>query len=98
MDNDTLRRGKPTCHIKFNEATAILAGDALQALAFEILQDINYSDIDKLKINKLFAQYCGASGMVGGQQLDIEGENKNLKLKNYKYYISIKLQKCLEHV
>lgn len=46
MDNDTLRRGKPTCHIKFNEATAILAGDALQALAFEILQDINYSDID----------------------------------------------------
>ncbi|APA83647.1 polyprenyl synthetase family protein [Francisella tularensis] len=82
MDNDTLRRGKPTCHIKFNEATAILAGDALQALAFEILQDINYSDIDKLKkINKLFAQYCGASGMVGGQQLDIEGENKKLKLE-----------------
>ncbi|MWX03874.1 octaprenyl-diphosphate synthase, partial [Francisella tularensis] len=82
MDNDTLRRGKPTCHIKFNEATAILAGDALQALAFEILQDINYSDIDKLKkINKLFAQYCGASGMVGGQQLDIEGENKKLKIE-----------------
>ncbi|WKL77382.1 polyprenyl synthetase family protein [Francisella tularensis subsp. mediasiatica] len=80
MDNDTLRRGKPTCHIKFNEATAILAGDALQALAFEILQDINYSDIDKLKkINKLFAQYCG--GMVGGQQLDIEGENKKLKIE-----------------
>ncbi|MDE5041559.1 polyprenyl synthetase family protein, partial [Francisella tularensis subsp. holarctica] len=41
MDNDTLRRGKPTCQIKFNEATAILAGYALQAIAFEILQDIN---------------------------------------------------------
>lgn len=81
MDNDRLRRGKPTCHIKFNEATAILAGDALQSLAFEILQDINCPDIDKLrKINKFFAQCCGASGMVGGQQLDIEGENKKLML------------------
>ncbi|MBK2357580.1 polyprenyl synthetase family protein [Francisella hispaniensis] len=82
MDNDTLRRGKPTCHIKFNEATAILAGDALQSLAFEILQDINCSDIARLKkINKFFAQCCGADGMVGGQQLDIEGENKKLNLE-----------------
>ena len=45
IDNDRLRRGKPTCHIKFNEATAILAGDALQSLAFEILQDINCPDM-----------------------------------------------------
>ncbi|APC91053.1 MULTISPECIES: polyprenyl synthetase family protein [Francisella] len=82
MDNDTLRRGKPTCHIRFNEATAILAGDALQSLAFEILQDIDCSDISKLrKINKFFSQCCGANGMVGGQQLDIEGENKKLKLE-----------------
>ncbi|AIT09963.1 octaprenyl-diphosphate synthase [Candidatus Francisella endociliophora] len=82
MDNDTLRRGKPTCHIKFDEATAILAGDALQALAFEVLQDVKISNIEQQKkINKLLSICSGASGMVGGQQLDIEGENKKLDLK-----------------
>lgn len=50
MDNDDLRRGKPTCHIKFNEATAILAGDALQALAFEVIQDIEVNRVSQLKI------------------------------------------------
>lgn len=84
MDNDTIRRGKPTCHIKFNEATAILTGDALQALAFEIIQNIETTtSIDRFKkINKLLAQCCGVDGMVGGQQLDIDGENQNLNLKD----------------
>ncbi|MED7819426.1 MULTISPECIES: polyprenyl synthetase family protein [unclassified Francisella] len=81
MDNDNLRRGKPTCHIKFNEATAILAGDALQALAFEVMQDIQIPNIEQLKkINTVFCQCCGLAGMVAGQQLDIEGENKKLEL------------------
>ncbi|QWU98973.1 polyprenyl synthetase family protein [Francisella salimarina] len=83
MDNDTLRRGKPTCHIQFNEATAILAGDALQSLGFEILNNIEVSNIDKLKkINIFFAKCCGLEGMVGGQQLDIDGENQSLELKD----------------
>ncbi|ASG68571.1 geranyltranstransferase [Francisella halioticida] len=81
MDNDDLRRGKATCHIKFDEATAILAGDALQALAFEVMQDIKINNISQLRsINKLFCQCSGSAGMVAGQQLDIEGENKKLKL------------------
>ncbi|QIV96457.1 farnesyl-diphosphate synthase [Allofrancisella inopinata] len=81
MDNDTVRRGKPTCHIKFNEATAILAGDALQALAFQIIQTVNVKDLFTLKkINSQLAQFCGLGGMVAGQQLDIEGENKLLTL------------------
>lgn len=81
MDNDDLRRGKPTCHIKFNEATAILAGDALQTLAFEVLQDINVASTKQLiNLNKLLANCSGISGMVGGQQLDIEGEREKLSL------------------
>ncbi|MED7787469.1 farnesyl diphosphate synthase [Francisella sp. 19X1-34] len=81
MDNDDIRRGKPTCHIKFNEATAILAGDALQALAFEVIQDIEVNNVAQLKnINKIFCRCSGSAGMVSGQQLDIEGENKKLKL------------------
>ncbi|AJI55629.1 polyprenyl synthetase family protein [Francisella philomiragia] len=83
MDNDVLRRGKPTCHIKFNEATAILAGDALQSLGFEIINTLDINDIYKLKkVNIVFAKCCGLEGMVGGQQLDIDGENQNLKLQD----------------
>ncbi|MGQ4001436.1 polyprenyl synthetase family protein [Francisellaceae bacterium CB300] len=83
MDNDILRRGKPTCHVKFNEATAILAGDSLQALAFQAIQEINVDDINTLKkLNTLLAQCSGANGMVAGQQLDLEGENKALDIIN----------------
>ena len=85
MDNDILRRGKPTCHIKFDEATAILAGDALQGLAFEVLQ---YLDIDCLKkfklINKTLSQCSGFCGMVAGQQLDIDSENKEISFEELK--------------
>jgi len=79
MDDDDLRRGRPTCHKKFDEATAILAGDALQALAFEILTN-EKSDKDSscknLKIINVLATASGLSGMVGGQSVDLRSEGK----------------------
>jgi geranylgeranyl diphosphate synthase, type II len=81
MDDDELRRGKPTCHIKFDEATAILAGDALQALAFEILahSELSQDPAISLKMIETLAQASGWNGMVGGQSLDIEGAGKQIK-------------------
>ena len=78
MDDDAIRRGHPTCHVKFDEATAILAGDALQAMAFEVLSlaEVNSGIVVKL-IRKL-SYACGAYGMAGGQSLDLESENKIL--------------------
>lgn len=79
MDNDELRRGNPTCHIKFNEATAILAGDALQALAFEIIADSNKLNNDqKVALIQHLAKASGANGMVGGQAHDLASEGKTL--------------------
>ncbi len=75
MDNDDLRRGKPTTHKKYDEATAILAGDALQPFAFELMTTINISDRDKLSIIKTLAEACGYLGMVGGQIKDIHSNN-----------------------
>lgn len=74
MDNDSLRRGVATCHIKFDEATAILAGDALQSFAFELLADsaqIKVSDEIRLQMLTILAKSIGASGMVAGQSLDL---------------------------
>lgn len=74
MDNDDLRRGKPTCHKAFDEATAILAGDALQSLAFELLSDEQYNSVpasEQIKMVKLLAKASGITGMVGGQILDM---------------------------
>jgi len=74
MDDDDLRRGRPTCHRAFDEATAILAGDALQALAFEILAadtNLESSPSGQLKIIREIAGACGGSGMAGGQVLDL---------------------------
>ena len=75
MDDDDLRRGKPTTHKKYDEATAILAGDALQPFAFELVTTINISDKNKLSIIKSLAQACGYQGMVGGQIKDIHSED-----------------------
>ena len=74
MDDDNLRRGKETCHIKFNEAQAILAGDALQALAFELLSSPKFNIISTKKINiiHLLSRAIGYTGMVLGQSQDIE--------------------------
>ena len=73
LDNDVLRRGKPTCHTKFDEATAILAGDALLNLAFEHILS-NIYDKRGIEAAKIFADYAGFSGMLGGQKSDIEHE------------------------
>jgi farnesyl diphosphate synthase len=73
MDNDDLRRGQPTAHKKFDEATAILAGDGLLTFAFEILAGYEIP----LPVIAAFAKAAGPSGMVGGQMLDIEAETKN---------------------
>ena len=75
MDDDDLRRGNPTTHKKYDEATAILAGDALQPLAFELLVTMETSDSIKIAIIDNLAKACGHLGMVGGQIKDIHSEN-----------------------
>jgi len=82
MDNDELRRGKPTCHVAFGEATAILAGDALQTEAFLQLCRIDGLDAaSRLRLVDILAQATGAHGMAGGQMLDLEGERQTLDLQ-----------------
>lgn len=71
MDDDDLRRGKPTCHVKYDEATAILAGDALLTGAFELLTKVPFTDGKKLNLISLLAQASGAAGMVAGQSIDL---------------------------
>jgi len=80
MDDDELRRGRATVHIEFDEATAILAGDALNTLAFELLTDpaTSLNDWQARTITQLLASNAGAQGMVGGQMLDIEATQQQL--------------------
>ena len=83
MDDDDLRRGQPTCHIKFGEANAILAGDALQTLAFSILSDAPMPEVpdrDRLAMISELAQASGIAGMCGGQALDLEAEGHQVDL------------------
>ena len=77
MDDDDLRRGKPTTHKKYDEATAILAGDALQPLAFELISNLDTSDSNKITIVNCLANACGYLGMVGGQIKDIHSKEIN---------------------
>ncbi|SFM21730.1 farnesyl diphosphate synthase [Variovorax sp. OV329] len=73
MDNDVLRRGKPTVHVKFGEADALLAGDALQALAFELLtpEDASFAPAVQARLCRLLARAAGSEGMAGGQAIDL---------------------------
>ena len=81
MDNDDLRRGKPTCHKAFDEATAILAGDALQAHAFELLSgDSLLTEQQRVMLMKLFAHACGSFGMAGGQAIDLDAVGHQLTI------------------
>jgi farnesyl diphosphate synthase len=82
MDDDTLRRGKPTCHVEFDEATALLAGDALQSLAFQLLVEHRLADdpVAQLQMVQLFAVACGSRGMAGGQAIDLDAVGKALTL------------------
>lgn len=86
MDNDELRRGQPTCHIAFDHATAILAGDALQAFAFEMLtkssaESTALSVEQQLKLVQVLSQASGVKGMCLGQSLDLISEHKQVKLE-----------------
>ena len=82
MDDDELRRGKATCHIAFNEATAVLAGDALLTLAFEMLSSVQFDDGNQafrwLKVIRLISEAAGYRGMIQGQMLDIASEGIKL--------------------
>jgi len=78
MDDDDLRRGMPTCHKKFDEATAVLAADALQALSFELITELDAPDAARIELVRRLAVAAGAQGMVGGQQLDIDSENQQI--------------------
>jgi farnesyl diphosphate synthase len=80
MDNDELRRGKPTCHIAFSESTAILAGDAIQSLAFELLTNHNYQQVSASRVLDMvrsLSRQSGAQGMCAGQALDLAHTNRS---------------------
>ncbi len=82
MDDDVLRRGKPTCHVEYDEATALLVGDALQSLAFQLLSEHRLSDdpARQLQMVKLLAAASGSRGMAGGQAIDLASVGKMLTL------------------
>src|SRR6476660_6090565 len=81
MDNDDLRRGRATCHVKFDEATAILAGDILQTLAFQAIAEDSLIS-DKIRVKLISELAASAAKMVDGQQLDLEGEGKTISLED----------------
>lgn len=78
MDDDDTRRGRPACHIQFGEAAAILAGSALQALAFATLAESDLPEARKMKMLQILAGAVGSGGMVGGQALEMEGDGGGL--------------------
>ncbi|HXJ54752.1 MAG TPA: farnesyl diphosphate synthase [Burkholderiales bacterium] len=82
MDDDVLRRGKPTVHVEFDEATALLVGDALQSLAFQLLADQRLADDPRVQLDmvRTLAVAAGSRGMAGGQQIDLESTGKALTL------------------
>jgi farnesyl diphosphate synthase len=78
MDNDVLRRGKPTVHVEFDEATALLVGDSLQSLAFQVISETDVAENPQRQIAMLdiLARACGSRGMAGGQAIDLEATGK----------------------
>ena len=97
MDNDDLRRGKPTCHKQFGEATAILAGDGLLNEAVNVIIKTSLASDLKIALISCLYQASGISGMIYGQELDIENENKKLsvdKLNTIHHYKTGKLLSC----
>jgi farnesyl diphosphate synthase len=87
MDNDMLRRGKPTCHVQYDEATALLVGDSLQALAFQLLAEHRLSDDAARQVGmiKLLATAAGTRGMAGGQAIDLASVGKSLTLPELEF-------------
>jgi farnesyl diphosphate synthase len=91
MDDDDLRRGKPTVHIEFDEATAILAADALQPLAFAVLAGLEGAPADSIvRLVRLVADACGSTGMTGGQSIDLEAEGKTLSREQLEHMYALK--------
>jgi geranylgeranyl diphosphate synthase type II len=100
MDNDNLRRGKPTCHIAFDEATAILAGDALLTLAFQLLSSIEFTRPEHgskgLRVTHIIAKAAGHWGMIEGQMRDIEAEGRQLSLDELERMHALKTGALIE--
>ena len=82
MDDDVLRRGKPTCHVEYDEATALLVGDALQSLAFQVLAEYRLTDEPKMQLEmcRILAAAAGSRGMAGGQAIDLDAVGKQLSV------------------
>jgi geranylgeranyl diphosphate synthase type II len=103
MDDDAMRRGQPTCHVAFDEATAILAGDALLTLAFQTLSALETRNADQaakwLKVIRLIAHAAGYRGMIQGQMLDIASEGEQLTVDELESIHALKtgalIQACL---
>jgi farnesyl diphosphate synthase len=87
MDDDVLRRGKPTTHVEFDEATALLAGDALQSLAFQLMAEYKLAERSEtqLKMMQVFATACGSRGMAGGQAIDLDAVGKSISIPELEY-------------
>ena len=87
MDDDSLRRGKPTVHVEYDEATALLVGDALQSLAFQLLAEHKLADepLVQLEMVKVLALAAGSRGMAGGQQIDLEATGKALGIPELEF-------------
>jgi len=87
MDDDVLRRGKPTCHVEYDEATALLVGDALQSLAFQVMTDHKLCDdaVVQLEMTKLLAIASGSRGMAGGQAIDLASVGKELTVTELEF-------------
>jgi geranylgeranyl pyrophosphate synthase len=93
MDDDDLRRGRPTTHKAYNEATAILAADAMQPLAFEVLSmhpPICHRPDLQIKMILVLAEACGSNGMTGGQAIDLESEGQILEAADLEHMYSLK--------
>jgi len=100
MDDDAMRRGKPTCHMAFDEATAILAGDALLTLAFQTLSSIELGKVEQaakwLRVIQLISYAAGYCGMIQGQMLDMASEGKQLILAELKFMHRLKTGALIE--
>ncbi len=100
MDNDDLRRGKPTCHVAFDEATAILAGDALLTLAFQVLSSVRVTGENQasgwLKVIQMISTAAGYQGMIRGQMLDMAAEGQHLTVDELKSMHALKTGALIE--
>lgn len=91
MDNDSLRRGKPTCHVQYDQATALLVGDALQTLAFDVLsRPVNLPAAQQLQRVQVLARASGSEGMAGGQGIDLANVGKDLSLVQLQHMHGLK--------